>query len=577
MIKYHIDLTQRNEHLYRVTMSSIVPSEAIQLQMPTWIAGSYLIRDMAGDVTTVDARQGSRVVPVQKTDKTTWQIQADPLGEMLIVQYEVYAYDLSVRLAYLDTERGFFNPGSLCMKQLGEENQACYIDIKEPTDTTHPWRCLSSLQPVSTNPMGWGCYKARDYEELIDSPFEMGNVRVLTFQAHAREHRIVISGVSVQFAHERLTQDVKRLCETVMKFFDPTLQRIPFENYTFFLHISAGGYGGLEHRRSAALIADVDDLPYDRDGDADEAYLQLLTLFTHEYFHAWWVKWVKPKAFTRMDDQKETYTRQLWIFEGFTSYYDELLTYRAGLMSKKAYACALSKMLNAHTGVPAYRHQTLSQSSFDAWIKFYKPNANRCNAVVSYYVGGALLAMVLDATIQQRTQGRYRLDDVLRLAVQEAEQAGTEYQGLGEAALAGLIQRACSVDLSQEIECYANTCELPDYEAALNVLGFECVKKAHSNVQSRMGLKLQQDKNGVMVLQVLSGSPAAKAGLAGQDWIIAVDQVKTNLERLKRCLDRWPSGRELTIHYFRANVLCKTTLKLADSVNDGYEVCARVD
>ena len=572
MIQYRIDLQRRHEHHFGVAMTIDNPSEITRVQMPCWIAGSYLIRDMAGDVSSVCAAQGSSSLEAKKIDKSTWEIRCDPSQGPLHLSYDVYAYDLSVRLAYLDQERAFFNPGSLCLKVLDRDNEPCQIQVLKPQADARAWQLISALPSLQTDESGWGWYRACDYEELIDSPFEAGQLTVLQFQAHGISHRIVLSGVFAAFAQARLVQDVQTLCQRVMTFFDPQLRYIPFEQYTFFLHLTVNGYGGLEHRRSTALMASFDDLPYVDKGQADEAYLRLLTLFTHEYFHAWWVKWVKPSRFIHLDDQRENYTQLLWIFEGFTSYYDDLLTHRAGLMSPEAYAKALTQALNAHAAMPARAVQSLSESSWDTWIKFYKPNANRANAVVSYYVGGALAAMLLDAQILQRTQGAKRLDDVLRLAVQEAFAAGENYQGLQEDALAGLVQRAVGLDLSGLIEAISQSCQRPDYEAALNILGFDCQKVALPVLRSRLGVTVNTQDRTITVTQVLSGSAAAKAGLAGGDQLIALDGVRLDPERLNRTLERAGAGQSLRLHYFRADVLKEAQVCLPQVQDSGYEV-----
>ena len=406
-IHYRISLDRPEAHVFHVELELAKPRAGEWVFMlPTWLPGSYMIRDMAGDLSAVTMRVDETEWDLDKVDKTTWMTVIPEGVKKISLSYDVFAQDPSVRRAWLDTQRGFFNASSLCLLPLGLEKEPIKVTIKTNSSFCKQWSLATTLNSQKVDKKGWGTYRARDYEELIDSPVEMGTWEAIEFQAFGVPHRIIVSGAVLPFDRECLKHDVSRACETVIAFFDPVQKKAPFDQYDFYLNLSADAYGGLEHAQSTALIASRFDLPRQDTAKDDEAYVRLLGLFTHEYFHAWWVKRVKPAVFIPYDLRFESYTRLLWVFEGFTSYYDHLLLLRAGLIDEKTYLKHLAGLLTHHMAAAARSHQSLAESSFDAWIKYYKVRTNRVNSVVSYYDKGALVAYALDATIRQKTKSR---------------------------------------------------------------------------------------------------------------------------------------------------------------------------
>lgn len=557
-IAYAVELAEPQAHVYRVTVTVPTPLEQEQVFMlPTWVPGSYMIRDMAGHIISLKAVGDDAVLPVAKIDKSTWHVSTRGLSGELTLVYEVFAQDPSVRLAYLDTERAFFNPSSLLLCPLGFEKEPVTLDLINNSSSTYKnWQVATGLtRDKTTKRWHFGRYHAPNYETLIDCPVEMGDFRTLSFKAHGIRHDIVLSGHVPVFDEGRLVADVKVACERTIELFDPKQKKAPFKEYTFFLNLTASSYGGLEHANSTALIASFYDLPFAQTTKDDKGYQSLLTLFTHEYFHAWWVKRVKPAMFVPYDLSREAYTTLLWVFEGFTSYYDEKLVHEAGLVSSDAYARALGENLTQHLSMTGRLRQSLAESSFDAWIKYYKPDGNRPNAVVSYYVKGGLVAMALDAEIRRQTKNEYSLDDVLRYAYAQAQEAGLDYAGVDEDYIGELIWEATGVDVTELLQVWVYGCEEPDYANVLKTMGMTMKHESLPMVRARLGVTTRAEGTEVVVTQVFDGMPAQAAGLAAGDRLVALDNVRVDASKLEAMLTRVAVDEPISLYVFRDSIL----------------------
>ena len=532
--------------------------EELLLKMPAWLPGSYMIRDMAAEVQSLEVLRSGQKLPVRKIDKSTWRTNVGDKTKKVRVRYEIFAQDPSVRRAYLDNERGFITFSSLCLCPVGFETAPIEIDIRKPKGKTD-WKLATSLRARNIGVDGFGCYGAADYDELIDSPAELGCWQSLKFKAYGVEHRIILSGKITPFDESRLVKDVKRCVETVIAFFEPKSHRVPFPCYTFFLNLTESLYGGLEHRSSAALVASFYDLPIKGKNNTAE-YSKLLELFTHEYFHAWWVKRVRPSVFIPYDLSQETYTELLWVFEGFTSYYDALLTFRSGAISEEGYLKSLQNTLNRHVSSTAAKRQSLAESSFDAWIKYYKVRVNRSRAVTSYYDKGALIALALDACIHQRSAGKKSLDDVLRYAWRQFVQSEKQYTGLDEEVMSELIMKATGVNLAEELDRWVYGCEEPDYKKLLKVFGISCKKVPSDTVRRILQAKLIGDDT-LTVSQLDEGGAGEDSGLCVGDELVAIDRIRTRKANIKKLLERYADQPTVKLHVFRGGVLKELQLK----------------
>jgi predicted metalloprotease with PDZ domain len=385
-------------------------AELVELSLPAWIPGSYMIRDFARNILTLAAEsvEGTPLA-CRKRDKQTWVCRTE--GSAIRVRYRAYAWDLSVRAAHLDTTHAYFNGAVLLMRVRGMEDRPCLVDLM-PADARvdGQWEVATSLAPEQIDSRGFGLYRAGNYEDLIDHPVEMGCFERIAFDLAGVPHRVALTGR--QYADKaRLESDLLRICAEHAALFG----ELPIDRYLFLVTALGEGYGGLEHRFSTSLLCSRNDLPHPTDEKRTDAYVRFLGLCSHEYFHLWHVKRIRPLALLDGALDREIHTRTLWAFEGITSYYDELALVRSGRIDVRTYLGLLAATITRLARTPGREVQTLAESSFDAWTKFYKQDENAPNAIVSYYVKGALVALALDLTIRAGTQGQASLDDVMRV------------------------------------------------------------------------------------------------------------------------------------------------------------------
>lgn len=576
-LHYAIRPAHAGAHLFHVTVTVERPSAEGQLYMlPAWIPGSYMIREFARNIVQVVALAGDERVPVEKVDKHTWRVPA--LGDFegpLTLAYEVYAWDLSVRAALLDTTLGFFNATSVFLLPLGWEDARIEVDILPPDgDHAAGWRVATGLTPArGTQRHAFGTYTARNYDELIDSPVLMGEFALARFDVLGTPHEIAITGRVPDLDLERLSTDLARVCARQIELFEPETKLAPFERYTFLTIAVGEGYGGLEHRNSTVLICKHDDLPYLGMGAATEGYRRFLRLASHEYFHAWNVKRIRPAAFVPYSLERENYTRLLWLFEGFTRYYDDLLLARAELITQTQYLSLLAKNFDDVLAASGRRKQSLAESSFDAWIKYYRQDENSPNAIVSYYQKGALVALALDLTIRARSGGKRSLDDLMRLLWARHAEAGEDYAGVYEEEVGELITEATGLDLDEELTAWTEGTADPDFAALLSPFGIRlAVKPQHeSAARALLGLKLAPGTE-PRIAQVYDGGAAQAAGLSAGDLLVALDGLRLTPTSLDPLLNRRRPGQRVDVLVFRRDELLPFAVTLTDSAPPHIEL-----
>ncbi|CAH9018378.1 M61 family metallopeptidase [Candidatus Nitrosacidococcus sp. I8] len=551
-IHYHIYPKNPQAHLFEITLTILNPNPKGQkLLLPAWIPGSYLIRDFAKHVIQLKAESRGQLIAIEKIDKSTWQCV--PVAQSLKIIYEVYAWDDSVRTAYLDTFRGFFNGSSVFLKVIGQENQPCEITISPPIGKAYEhWKVATAFQAAGAKPYSFGNYQADNYEELIDHPVEMGQFSLATFYACNVPHDVVISGYH-RTDMDRLCKDLKVLCEHHIRFFG---EPAPMKRYVFLIKATGDGYGGLEHRASSALICNRDHLPQIASPLNKEGYRTFLGLCSHEYFHTWQVKRIKPMVFIPYDLTKENYTRLLWVFEGITSYYDDLALVRTGLISSESYLFLLSHTITRVLQGSGRLKQSLADSSFDAWTKFYQQDANAPNAIVSYYAKGSLVALALDLTLRQKTHGKCSLDDVMKILWQSY---GKQGQGLLEHEIEQLVQEMSGLDLTAFFDhALRGTADL-ELESLFQWVGIHYQlyysNKKEEQPQATLGVKLTPKILEAKVSQVFDHGTAQLGGIAAGDIIIAIDGIKATAENLENLIAAYPVDTTITLHAFRADIL----------------------
>ncbi|QTD46166.1 M61 family metallopeptidase [Ottowia testudinis] len=511
-VRHDVRMASLTGHRFAVQLRIEQPAATQRVSLPVWIPGSYLIREFARHLLPLHAAQGRAERTCRQIGKSTWDIDCDP-RRPLVLRYEVYAFDASVRTAWLDAERGFFNGTSLLLRVHGQEAAPHELTVHTPRER-RDWQLATAMTPVEVDAQGFGRYRADGYDELVDHPVELGAFWSGEFTAGGVPHRFVVAGAPPSFDGARLLRDAKKICEAAIRLWHGA-SKPPFDHYLFILNAVGDGYGGLEHRASTALICARHDLPQ-ADSPASAAavgdgYVTLLGLISHEYFHAWNVKRLRPAEFDRYDYQSENHTRLLWFFEGFTSYYDDLLLRRAGLIDDTAYLKLLTKTINQVLQAPGRQVQSVAQASFDAWLRYYRPDENTPNSTISYYTKGALVALCFDLTL--RAEGRTTLDDVMRALWQRCA-GGPMTEGDFADTLARLAGRPFDAEIATWIH---GTAELP-LRPLLEAQGVRVLDEP-SQLAQTLGLRVSED-GGITLKVVLDGGAAARAGMAaGDEWL----------------------------------------------------------
>ena len=501
-------------HVFDITCTIVQPAAQQRVQLPVWIAGSYMVREFSKQLFDVRATQSGRNLAVVQHDKATWDIAADP-SQTLVLNYRVHAHDNSVRTAWLDGTRGFFNGTSLFVWVHGQRDALHGVHLN-PAGVPTDWRVATALLPLRTNAKGWGEYQAADYDELVDTPVELGAFWSGTFEACGVPHRFVVTGSPPSFDAARLLRDTQRICETHIRFWHgegKATGRVAapvHDRYVFMLNAVDNGYGGLEHRHSTALIAQRSDLPRVGEGKTSEGYMTLLGLISHEYFHTWNVKRLRPREFERYDWARENHTTLLWFFEGLTSYYDDLLLRRSGLMDSTRYLQGLNKTINQVLQTPGRHVHSLAESSFEAWTKYYRADDNTPNITVSYYTKGALVGLCLDLRLRQTG---HSLDAVMRGLWQRC--AGGP---MDESDLLAVLHAVSDEDWRKTLHRWVHgKADLPLKEL-LGAHGVQ-VHIDPSAWAQRLGLRVGEGP-GVQLKFVFTDGAAQRAGMApGDEWI----------------------------------------------------------
>lgn len=549
-LHYHVELHHLHAHQYRVTLRIATPAAQQLVSLPVWIPGSYLVREFAKNLQELNARQNGQPIAVQQLSKHQWQLDCSANAPVEL-SYLVNAYDTSVRTAWLDQRRGFFNGTSLLLRVHGQEAQPHQLRIR-PSAQVPDWKLATGLSAVEVDAQGFGTYTAGNYDELVDCPVEMGNFWSSSFTARGVPHRFVVAGAPASFDGERLLRDTQKICEAEIDFWGVA----PHSSYVFMLNVTHDGYGGLEHCNSTALICSRSDLPRQGVDKASDGYVQLLGLISHEYFHTWNVKRLRPAELVPYNYDQENYTELLWFFEGFTSYYDDLLLRRAGLIDNATYLKLITKTLNQVQQTPGRKVQSVAQSSFDAWVKYYRQDENTANATVSYYTKGALVAMSLDLKLRQ--EGQTTLDAVMRALWQRCQGSA-----MSEADVLAVLQALTGRSWEAELQVWVHdTQELPVTEL---LAAHGVAADADQPVPAQaLGLRVQESHS-VLIKQVLRGGLAEQAGMmAGDEWYgIEIGGQGWRLGKLEELAMYAPQGTtSITALVARDRQLLRLTLPL---------------
>ena len=571
VIHYQVKPASLHAHIFEIDLTIANPDPLGQkLTLPAWIPGSYMIRDFARNIVTLEASCSGQEVEIEKLDKQTWR--SAPCAGPLRVRYQVYAWDLSVRSAHLDSTHGYFNGTSVFLKVVGQEHKPCEVELLPPEgDAYTEWRVATTLPRKQAQRLGFGSYQAKDYDELIDHPVEMGCFTHATFDVAGTPHEIAITGRH-NCDMERLCRDLKLICESQTAMFGELPE---MERYLFQVMAVGDGYGGLEHRSSTSLLCKRGDLPQPGVEEISKEYRQFLGLCSHEYFHLWNVKRIRPQAFKAADLSDEAYSKLLWAFEGITSYYDDLTLLRSGLIDMESYLELLAHNITRVARRSGRLKQTVEESSFDAWTKFYKQDENAPNSIVSYYAKGAIIALALDLSIRRDSDGEKSLDDLMRALWLNH---GKPDIGVGEDDVERLAAEVTGLDLTEFFQqALRTTEELPMEELLQTVaVGYELrpatgpkdeggLKKSEnkpSSPKADLGVLYKAGHAGAKLTAVMDYGPAMQAGLSAGDVVIALDGIKVTSANLEQLLERAQLGEKVEIFAFRRDELMRFEVEM---------------
>ncbi|KWQ04883.1 MAG: M61 family metallopeptidase [Acinetobacter harbinensis] len=546
MLHYQIEFDDYRQHLIHVTLRFLADPTQV-LSLPTWIPGSYLIREFSKHLESVKAYdEDGRLLQISKFEKNKWRL-FNTDHELITVEYDVYAYDLSVRGAYVDQSRLYVNPACVCLGLDGQEDKAIEVEIFLPPELKH-FQLATGL-PHKSFVSGRYTLKAKDYAELIDAPFELAEQSRFSFEAAGIAHEFVISGKHAMNA-ARMQQDLEKICGTEIAMFGSA----PFKNYTFMTMATGNSYGGLEHPNSTSLITPRDDLPQaDELLEPSKEYQRFLGLCSHEYFHSWLVKFIRPENFAHYNLNKEGYTSLLWIFEGFTSYYDDLILLRSGVINQESYVTLLKAQIERYLQNPGRTVQTVAESSFDAWVKFYRPDENTNNAGTSYYNKGCLVALCLDLGLRLRGSS---LDALMRKLYENAQQ-GIQ---VSERTIFDLCRELTGQDWAEQINHLINTTDELPLDQLLPEFGFSFELKNEQALP--FGLKVVDKPEGVLIQTARRDGAAAKVGLSANDVILAIDGLKASEKLLAKYVKQ---AGTYSVYAFRRDELMQFELQAAET------------
>ena len=546
MLHYQIEFDDYRQHLIHVTLRFVADPTQV-LSLPTWIPGSYLIREFSKHIESVRAYdEEGRLLEIQKFEKNKWRL-FNTDHELITVEYDVYAYDLSVRGAYVDQTRLYVNPACACLGLEGQEDKAVEVELFLPDELKH-FQLATGMASKSLV-KGRFTLKAKNYAELIDAPFELAEQTRFGFEANGIPHEFVVSGKHAMNA-ARMQQDIEKICATEISMFGSA----PFSNYTFMTMATANSYGGLEHPNSTSLISPREDLPKANEPEEpSEDYQRFLGLCSHEYFHSWLVKFIRPENFVNYDLNKEGYTSLLWIFEGFTSYYDDLILLRSGVISQASYIKLLKTQIDRYLQNPGRFVQSVSESSFDAWVKFYRQDENSNNAGTSYYNKGCLVALCLDLGLRLRGSS---LDALMRKLYENA-QKGIQVH---ERTIVELCNELTGDNWIEQINHLINTTDELPLDQLFPEFGLSYSLKNDKSLP--LGLKLVEKPEGVLVQSARRDGAAAQAGLSAHDVIIAIDGLKATMKLVEKYAKQEGS---YSILAFRRDELMSFDVKAAGS------------
>jgi len=545
------------QHNY-VEVEARVPTDGratIDMMMAVWTPGSYLVREYARNVEAVAASAGGRALPLDKTTKNRWRITTGGARE-IVLTYRVFAHEMTVRSNWVEAGFAMLNGAPTFMTLAGDSGPRVHDVL---LDLPAAWTSITGMPDAPDGRPHH--YRAPDFDTLVDSPIVAGTPALHRFTVSGKPHVLVDESEGGVFDGERAIRDLERIVSTDEKFWGG----LPYDKYVFF-NLLMGPGGGLEHRNSVMMTSS-------RWTQATRGeYLNWLSLASHEYFHLWNVKRLRPLELGPFDYEHEVYPRSLWVSEGLTDYYADLQLHRAGLSSRAEYLAQLSAAIRALQTTPARLAQTAEMASFDAWIKQYRPDENSLNSVISYYTKGAVLGFVLDARIRAATANAKSLDDVMRLAF--ARYSGA--RGFTPEQFRQTASEVAGVDLGPWFTQALDTTAEVDYAPALDWLGLDLrAPPAPSDPPAWLGVKTRNDGGRLIVANVPRQTPAFDAGVNPEDEILAIDDFRVSADQLDKRLESYTPGQKVTLLVARREELKRLEVTLGLEPPDRWNLVVR--
>ncbi|ARV62829.1 peptidase M61 [Nostocales cyanobacterium HT-58-2] len=552
-IHYRVAMPKPETHLFEVTLRLAgYLSPVLDLKLPVWTPGSYLVREYARHLQDFAAFGDDKPLNWQKISKNHWQVETGNASQVTI-SYRIFANELSVRTNHLDSTHGYFNGAALFFRIPGWEEQPIQITVVPPYPQ---WQVTTALPPV---PKKANTFCASDFDILVDNPFEIGLHQLHHFDVLGKPHELAIWGKG-NYQVQQIIADFKKIIEVEAQMFGG----LPYERYVFLLHLFAQAYGGLEHKNCCSLI-------YQRFGFRDrEKYERFIQLVAHEFFHLWNVKRIRPKAFEVFDYDQENYTPSLWFCEGTTSYYDLLIPLRAGIYDAKSFLNYMSKEITRYETTPGRKVQPLSESSFDAWIKLYRQDANSSNSQMSYYLKGEMVSFLLDLLIRSRHRNQQSLDDVIR---KMWHQFGKNEIGYTPAQLQEVIELITGIDLTDFFKRYIDGIEDLPFNEYLEPFGLQLVPEKEEE-EPYLGIRVNTENGKEIIKFVAAGSPAQLAGIDPGDELLAIDGLRVGTNGLGDRLKDYQPQDIIQVTIFHQDELRTLPVTLASPLSGKYQLKA---
>ncbi len=547
-INYKLKMPNPQSHYFEVEMIlEGFKEKQLEIKMPVWAPGSYLVREFSKNVNQVLAfDENKTAIKTIKTAKNTWQLQNASKGKKIIIKYEVYAFELSVRTSFLDLTHGFVSGSGVFMYVNSHQQLPGQLEIIP----YYEFKVISTALPLSTISISSDGSKVFDflnYDHLVDCPIEIGNQVEFQFMASGVKHTVAMYGDG-NFDIDKLKVDMPKVIEAETQVFGEN----PNKDYLFIVHNVVDGQGGLEHMNSTTLS--VNRWSY---SGAD--YLGFLNLVAHEYFHLWNVKRFRPIELGPFDYDKENYTSLLWVMEGFTSYYDELIMRRAGLMSQEEFISKIQNSINYVEGSVGSRVQSVAHASFDAWIKAYRPNENSSNTTMTYYSRGQIIAAVFDLMIVDKYKGKKCLDDFMRYVY--VKYAKELKRGITDQEFKQELEKFLEMDLAIFYAKYIDGTEIIPYAEYFSKVGIDVIYSGSK--KPSFGASVRQEGGNVIVKNVRSGSSAEMAGISVNDEIIACNGFRVNQGSLESTMNALKENEQVELLLSRDDVLFSVNVKIA--------------